>query len=192
MKESRIAIALGLIISAAGALWMAHAQEPAAAQTKEKGKKGRGGGQGRVDMNTVARPIDMHDPVWIEDMTHLELRDSLKAAKTTALIFAGGMEDNGPYITVRQHNSIVRAMCDSIARKLGNPLCAPILGMAPGDPQTSGNPGSIQLSAETYKGLISDTAASLKTEGFKNVILMVDHGADQNPTIEVSKALAEK
>jgi len=114
-------------------------------------------------MNALARPIDMHDTFWIEDMTQLELRDSLKAGNTTtALIFAGGMEDNGPYITVSQHNSIVRAMCDSIARKLGNALCAPIVAMAPGDPETSRNPGSIQLSAETYKGLLSDTAASLK------------------------------
>jgi creatinine amidohydrolase/Fe(II)-dependent formamide hydrolase-like protein len=125
-------------------------------------------------------------------MTQLEVRDSLKAGKTTALIFAGGMEDNGPYVTVSQHNSIVRAMCDSIARKLGTALCAPIVGMAPGNPETSRNPGSIQLSAETYKGVLSDTAASLKTEGFKNVMLMVDHGADQNPTIEVSKALTEE
>ena len=137
-------------------------RNPVRRRRKPRARRG-GGKQARVDMNTLARPIDMHDTVWIEDMTQLELRDSLKAGNTTtALIFAGGMEDNGPYITVSQHNSIVRAMCDSIARKLGNALCAPIVGMAPGDPETSRNPGSIQLSAETYKGLLSDTAASLK------------------------------
>jgi creatinine amidohydrolase/Fe(II)-dependent formamide hydrolase-like protein len=71
-------------------------------------------------------------------------------------------------------------------------LCAPILGMAPGNPDTSKNPGSVVVSPETFKGVLADTAASLKTEGFKNVMFMVDHGADQGPTTEVSKALAEK
>ena len=192
MRTNRVAIALSLIFAAAGVLWMAQAQEPNQAAPQAKGKKGGGGKQARVDMNTLVRPIDMHDTVWIEDMTQLEIRDSLKAGKTTALIFAGGMEDNGPYITVSQHNSIVRAMCDSIARKLGNALCAPIVGMAPGNPEASRNPGSVQLSAETFKAVLADTAMSLKTEGFKNVMLMVDHGADQNPTVEVSKSVSEK
>ncbi len=102
--------------------------------------KGNNKGKGRTprqDMATIPRPIDMHDTVWIEDMTQLEVRDSLKAGKTTALVFAGGMEDNGPYVTVSQHNLIVHAMCDSIARKLGNALCAPIVPMAPGNPETA-------------------------------------------------------
>jgi creatinine amidohydrolase len=132
---NRIAMTVSLTIAAATGLWIAQAQEPAQAAAQGKAKKG--GGQKRVDMTALARPIDMHDTVWIEDMTLLEIRDSLKAGKTTALIFAGGMEDNGPYITVSQHNSIVRAMCDNIARKLGNALCAPIVGIAPGNPEGS-------------------------------------------------------
>src|ERR1700689_5980479 len=107
---------------------------------------GRGRGN-RQDMATIARPIDMHDTVWIEDMTQLEVRDSLKAGKTTALVFAGGMEDNGPYVTVSQHNLIIHAMCDSIARKLGNAMCAPIVGLSPGSPERSASPGSVSITA---------------------------------------------
>src|ERR1700684_3713974 len=131
--------------------------------------KGRGT---RQDMSTIARPIDMHDTVWIEDMTQLEVRDSLKAGKTTALVFAGGMEDNGPYVTVSQHNLIVHAMCDSIARKLANALCAPIVGMSPGVPERSKNPGSVVLSQDTFKAVAADIATSLKTRGFLNIIFM--------------------
>jgi creatinine amidohydrolase/Fe(II)-dependent formamide hydrolase-like protein len=40
--------------------------------------------------------------------------------------------------------------------------------------------------------VLADEATSLKTEGFKNVVLLVDHGADQAPTVEVSKSLGEK
>jgi creatinine amidohydrolase len=177
MNKKMLAIALAILAPLA-------AQPPSA---KKKGSYGP-----RVDMQTLARPIDMHDTVWIEDMTLVEIRDSLKAGKTTALIFAGGMEDNGPYVTVSQHNSIVRAMCDSIARTLGATLCAPIVGMAPGSPDSSKSPGSVVLSAETFKAVLTDIATSLQAQGFKNILLMVDHGSDQGPCIEVSKTLGEK
>lgn len=146
----------------------------------------------RVDMLKMSRPIDMHDTVWIEDMTLLEIRDSLKAGKTTALVLVGGMEDNGPYVTVSQHNSIVRAIGDSIARQLGNALCAPIVGMAPGTPERSDSPGSIVISNETYKGTLSDIATSLKAQGFKNILFLVDHGGDQAGAKETAETLNQK
>lgn len=146
----------------------------------------------RVDMKTMARPIDMHDTVWIEDMTLLEIRDSLKAGKTTALVLVGGMEDNGPYVTVSQHNSVVKFIGEKIARELGNALCAPVVGMAPGNPEGSASPGSIVLSNETYKNMLTDMGASLKAEGFKNVLFLVDHGGDQQGAVDAAKALSEK
>src|ERR1700692_1218134 len=130
----------------------------------------------RVDVLKMARPIDMHNTVWIEDMTLLEIRDSIKAGKTTALVMVGGMEDNGPYVTVSQHNSGVRFIGEKIARELGNALCAPVVGMAPGNPEASMSPGSIVLSNDTYKNMLIDMGASLKAEGFKNILFMVDHG----------------
>jgi creatinine amidohydrolase len=102
------------------------------------------------------------------------------------------MEDNGPYITVSQHNLIVHAMCDSIARKLGNALCAPIMGMSPGVPERSKNPGSVVLSQETFKAVAANIATSLKTEGFLNIMFMVDHGADAAPMQAAAKELSEK
>src|SRR5579863_2973461 len=137
----------------------------------------------RVNMQTFTRPIDMHDTVWIEDMTLLEIRDSLAAGKTTALVLVGGMEDNGPYVTVSQHNSVVRYMGEAIARRLGNALCAPVVGMAPGNPESSASPGSIVLSSDTYKNVLEDMGASLKAEGFKNILFLVDHGGDQQGAI---------
>jgi creatinine amidohydrolase len=152
---------------------------------------GRGRGN-RQDMATLPNPIDVHDTVWIEDLTQIEIRDLLKAGKTTALVFAGGMEDNGPYVTVSQHNLISRAMCDSIARELGNALCAPIVGMAPGNPETARNPGSVVLSQDTFKAVSTDIATSLKTEGFQNIVFMVDHGQDAGPMQAAAKTLTEK
>jgi creatinine amidohydrolase len=146
----------------------------------------------RADMRTMPRPIDMHDTVWIEDMTLLEIRDSLKAGKTTALVLVGGMEDNGPYVTVSQHNSVVRFIGEAIARQLGNALCAPVVGMAPGNPEASDSPGSLVLSNDTYKNMLADMATSLKAEGFKNILFLVDHGGDTKGAIEAARTLSEK
>jgi len=164
---------------------VASAQQPTSQQPTKPRRE-------RVDMQTMARPIEMHDTVWIEDMTLLEIRDSIKAGKTTALVLVGGMEDNGPYVTVSQHNSVVRFIGEAIARQLGNALCAPVVGMAPGNPEASASPGSIVLSNDTYKDVLADIGDSLKAEGFKNILFLVDHGGDQKGAIEAAKTLSEK
>ena len=76
--------------------------------------------QPRVDVADMPRPIEMRDTLWIEDLTMLEVRDLVKAGKTTALILTGGIEENGPYLTTGKHNNVLRAMGDPIARALGN------------------------------------------------------------------------
>src|SRR6266550_943965 len=81
--------------------------------------------QPRVDVAGMARPIEMHDAVWIEDLTMMEVRDLIKGGKTTAVILTGGIEENGPYLTTGKHNNVLRVMGDPIARALGNALVAP-------------------------------------------------------------------
>jgi hypothetical protein len=58
----------------------------------------------RVDMTTMVRPIDMHDSVWMAELTELENRDLIKSGKTTALVTSGGVEGNGPYMILDKHN----------------------------------------------------------------------------------------
>jgi len=175
-------VVLAVLIAALSA----YAQNPAQPTGQRRG--GAGGGNPRVDMMTLVNPIEPYDSVWIEDMTLVEIRDALKAGKTTALLFAGGMEDNGPYIVVDQHGDIVRAQCEQIARKLGNALCAPVLQIAPGDPER-GSPGTIVLTADVFKSVVANVITSLKSQGFKNIYTMVDHGSAQGPMTEISTTL---
>ena len=182
---------LVLLAAAIAALAVARAQEPGLGR-QGKGKTASVNTQPRVDVLNMTRPIDMHDTVWIEEMTSLEIRDSLKAGKTTALILAGGMEENGPYLSMAKHNNVMRAMGESIARRLGNALCAPILTMEPGNPEKSSSPGSVVISEATYEGMLTDMANSLRAQGFKDIIYLGDHGGDQRGINIVSKALNEK
>src|SRR5207247_1729927 len=148
--------------------------------------------QPRVDVADMPRPIEMRDTLWIEDLTMLEVRDLLKAGKTTALILTGGIEENGPYLTTGKHNNVLRVMGNSIARSLGDALVAPIVTLEPGNPERVRTPGSVFLSAETYRSVLTDMAVSLKTQGFKSVILIGDSGGNQKPMQEVAGALNAK
>jgi len=146
-------------------------------------------GDAPVDVLNMPRPIEMHDSVWIGELTTLEVRDLIKAGKATALILGGGMEENGPYLTLDKHNNVARAMGEAMARRLGDALCAPILTMEPGSPDKPSTPGGVVLSTETYKAVLTDMATALRAMGFKNIIFLGDHGGDLKPMSDVSSAL---
>jgi creatinine amidohydrolase/Fe(II)-dependent formamide hydrolase-like protein len=148
--------------------------------------------QPRVNVSDMPRPIDMRDTLWIEDLTVLEVRDLIKAGKTTALILTGGIEENGPYLTTGKHNNVLRAMGDPIARALGNALIAPIVTLEPGNPERVRMPGTVLLSPETFKAVVSDMAVSLKTQGFKHIVLLGDSGGNIKPLTEAAGTLNAK
>jgi creatinine amidohydrolase len=133
----------------------------------------------RVDVTNMPRPIDLHDSVWIEDLTMLEVRDLIKAGKTTALVLTGGIEENGPYLTTGKHNNVLKATGESIARALGNALVAPIVTLEPGNPMRPNiSPGTIVLSQATFQAVLTDMANSLRSQGFTDIVMMGDSGGN--------------
>ena len=112
------------------------------------------------------RPMEAVDNVFIEDLTWMEVRDALRAGKTTVIVPTGGVEQNGPYLVTGKHNVVLRGTGEAIARKLGNCLVAPIVPFVPEgdiDPPTSHMkyPGTISVREETFQALLTDICASL-------------------------------
>ncbi len=155
-----------------------------------------GGGDCRDNPYNCAdapNPLPLPNTVWIEEMTWMDVRDSLKAGNTTAIIATGGMEPNGPWLVTGKHNYVLKTNCEAIARKLGNALCAPIVEYVPEgriEPPSGHmrSPGTISLREETFQALLTDIAHSLRMHGFKNIIMIGDSGGNQNG----QKAVAEK
>jgi creatinine amidohydrolase/Fe(II)-dependent formamide hydrolase-like protein len=144
----------------------------------------------RVDVSAMPRPIDLHDSVWIEELTMLEVRDLLKAGKTTGLILTGGIEENGPYLTTGKHNNVLKAQGESIARALGNALVAPIVTLEPGNPSRPNlSPGTVVLSQATYRAVLTDMATSLRSQGFTDIVLLGDSGGNLKGMQEVAATL---
>ena len=202
MKFTRPLLAVAFCLLAG----LAQAQTPPPTTTQTPPAGGRGGQRGaqtpeqqaaaaarREAEQNAPRPIDALDSVWTEDLTWMEVRDAIKAGKTTALILTGGVESNGPHLATGKHNFVLKVMGEAIARKLGNALVAPIVTLEPGRPDSARvAPGSVFLSQETYRAVLTDMATSLKGMGFTTVILMGDSGGNQGAMKAVAEALAAK
>jgi creatinine amidohydrolase/Fe(II)-dependent formamide hydrolase-like protein len=150
----------------------------------------------RPDPN-ARRPIEALDTLWVEEMTWMEVRDALKAGKTTVIIPTGGVEQNGPYLATGKHDYILRGTSEAIARKLGDALIAPIVAFVPEgdiDPPTihMKYPGTISLTEDTYERLLTDICASFRQHGFEQIVLIGDSGGNQEGMKAVAARLNAK
>ena len=122
--------------------------------------------------------------VYIEELTWPEIRDAQAAGKTSAVIVAGGIEQNGHHMALAKHNVIARHIGGQIAERLGNALVYPVVPFSmAGDPiEKTGHmrlPGTISLPSEVFLGVIRGVALSAISAGFKNVYVLGDHGGGQ-------------
>jgi creatinine amidohydrolase len=151
---------------------------------------------GSPDPNTP-RVIDGVDTVFMEEMTWMEIRDAMRAGKDTVIVATGGLEQNGPYLVSAKHNIVLRATTEALARTLGNALVSSIIQFVPEgdiDPPTGHMkyPGTISLTAATFEALLTDVVSSLKTNGFKTIVLIGDSGGNQAGMKKVAEALSGK
>jgi creatinine amidohydrolase len=162
-------------------------------QRPEPDPRTMGGGECRNnEYNCVdtPNPLPEASTVWIEEMTWMDVRDALAAGKRTAIIPTGGIEENGPWLTTGKHNYVLDANCESLARELGDALCAPIVKWVPeGNPATLDDPGTISLRQETFRALLTDIAGSLKAHGFENIVFIGDSGGNRRGMAAVAERL---
>ncbi len=142
-------------------------------------------------------PLPPASTVWLEEMTWMDVRDALRAGKTTVIIPTGGVEPNGPWLAMGKHNYVLRANCEAIALELANAVCAPIIKLVPEgtiDPPSGHmrSPGTLSLREETFQAMLTDVAHSLKMHGFRNIIFIGDSGGNQGGQRAVAETLNEE
>jgi creatinine amidohydrolase len=131
-------------------------------------------------------------PVEIELLTHTEIFDAIhNHGKTTVLIFNGGTEQRGPHAVLGGHTFIAREVASRIALKLGNALVAPVLPFS--ITTVDGKmPGGVTLSSDLYKRVNEAVVDSMVTNGFKDIVLMGDHGGGQKELADLALLLDRK
>lgn len=138
-------------------------------------------------------PSAQSDPVVdIELLTWPEIYKAIhEQGKTTAIIFDGGTEQRGPQGVTGAHNFIAHATADAIARKLGNALVAPVIpySVNKANPEL---PGTIGITGPVFAEINEQVAEQLIANGFKNVVLIGDHGGGQREIKDVAAKLDAK
>jgi creatinine amidohydrolase/Fe(II)-dependent formamide hydrolase-like protein len=116
--------------------------------------------------------------VEFEMMTWPEVKDALAAGKTTALIYTGGVEQRGPQNVNGGHNIMGRAIVKEIALRLGNAIAMPVLPLTPNNASAE-LPGTIGLTNDLLQQVLERMVEQTIATGFKNVVVMGDHGGGQ-------------
>jgi creatinine amidohydrolase len=134
------------------------------------------------------------DTVFLDELTWTELRDQVAGGRTTILVPIGGTEQNGPAMVLGKHNVRVRLLSERIAQGLGNALVAPVMAyVAEGsiDPPTAHMrfPGTITVPDLVFQKVIESAARSFRHHGFRDIVLIGEHGDYQKSLQAVANRL---
>ena len=132
--------------------------------------------------------------VFLEELTWTELRDRLKAGQTTVIVPVGGTEQSGPHIVLGKHNVRAHVLAGRIASGLGNALVAPVIAYVP---EGAVSPpaghmrfaGTITLPEAAFETTLEYAARSFRQHGFRDIVLIGDHGGYQKSLVRVAARL---
>ena len=132
--------------------------------------------------------------VQFESLTWTELADRVAGGATTVLVPIGGTEQSGPHLVLGKHNVRVRALAELIAKALDHTLVAPVLAYVPEgaiEPPAAHMrfAGTLSIDTATFEALLESTARSLRRHGFREVVLLGDHGGYQASLVKVAAKL---
>jgi creatinine amidohydrolase len=124
------------------------------------------------------------DTVLLEELTWAETRDLIKAGTTTVIIGTAGTEQKGPHMADGEHKFVMEYTADKIARALGKTLVAPVITYVPeGSWDNPGGhmtkPGTITLPEDRFVELLVAAGRSLKSGGFKTILLLGESGGNR-------------
>jgi len=137
------------------------------------------------------------EPVFLEDLTSIELAARVRNGATTVLVPIGGTEQSGAHMALGKHNARARALAARIATALGNALVAPVVAYVPegGVTPPTGHmrfAGTISVPDAAFEQLLEGAARSLRAHGFRDIVFLGDHGGYQKDEQAVAGRLTRE
>ncbi|HEX5687346.1 MAG TPA: creatininase family protein [Ideonella sp.] len=134
------------------------------------------------------------DSLELDALTSPELRERIAGGTTTVLLPIGGTEQSGPHLALGKHNQRVHALSLQIAQRLGRTLVAPVLAYVPEgeiDPPAAHMryAGTLSIPEPAFEAVLVAAAQSLCHHGFRDVVLLGDHGGYQRNLEQVAARL---
>lgn len=131
-------------------------------------------------------------PVQIELLTHTEIYDAIhNKGYTTVLVYNGGTEQRGPHDVLGGHSFIAYGKAERLAQKLGNALVAPVMPFSTNEASDK-MPGTIGLTGPIFKAVNERVVDQMVKNGFKDIVLMGDHGGGQKELKELATEADKK
>jgi len=145
-------------------------------------------------LGPAAAAADSAKSVFVEELTWTELRDEVRAGRTTVIVPVGGTEQSGPHMVLGKHNARARALAARIAAALGNALVAPVIAYVPEgsiDPPAGHMrfAGTISIPDAAFEATLEGAARSFRQAGFRDIVLIGDHGGYQKSLVKVAARL---
>ncbi|MFO1339288.1 MAG: creatininase family protein [Burkholderiaceae bacterium] len=144
----------------------------------------------------AAAPLCAAPPAAVEldALTSPELRERIAAGDTTVLVPIGGTEQSGAHLALGKHNARVAVLAQRIAQRLGHALVAPVMAYVPEGgiepPQAHMRfAGTLSVPEAAFEAVLESAAKSLCHHGFRDVVLLGDHGGYQRNLERVATKL---
>jgi len=129
--------------------------------------------------------------VRMEDMNWPDIKAKIENGYTTAVFAIGSTEQHGPHLPLITDSLIGDVIALKVAEKLEYALQAPTIRIGLSEHHLA-FPGTISLKPDTLKAVINDFVDSLKTHGFKTIILLPSHGGNFATVGKVVEELRQK
>ncbi|MCA9788230.1 MAG: creatininase family protein [Cyanobacteria bacterium HKST-UBA05] len=143
---------------------------------------------GGSNMQATQQPPAVDETVYMENLTWTEVDALIKSGTKTVIVPTGGTEQNGPHMVLGKHNRIIHYTAGRVAQTLGHTLVAPVIAYVPEDPHMKFK-GTLSIPEPVFEQLLAHTATSLKTHGFKVIVLMGDSYGNQPAQARVAQKL---
>ena len=126
--------------------------------------------------------------ILMEEMSWFEIKEAMENGYDTVLLCASSHEQHGPHLAESTDYIIGLNWYRAVAEKLGHTLMAPVL--RPGiSPHHMPLPGSLTVSPELFRALVTACVEGYVHHGFKKVILCSSHGGNFAVISELAKEL---
>lgn len=110
----------------------------------------------------------------LHELTSFNIKEILRKRKETIAIFClGSIEQHGSHLPLGTDILSVQDRALKIAKKTNSIVC--VTTLAGYSPQHKKFEGTISFSQETLRGIIFDTIVSLKSHGFKRILILNAH-----------------
>jgi hypothetical protein len=128
----------------------------------------------------LAQRPNLLGPPYTEAMPWTDIRAAIDSGKKVIVVPAGGVEQNGPHMTLGKHNDIITFAAGLIAQRL-NGLVAPTVKWVPEGRVPTGSsaaqPGTITNPSPYFESLLDAVVRSEKLHGFTDILLIGERGA---------------